>query len=151
MANNLQRFLRAQENSYQDALQELKNGKKTSHWMWYLLPQISGLGKSDIAKQYEIESEDEAFQYLQHEILSVRLLKLTSILVDEVNGKSAEEIFGFPDYLKFQSSLTLFNFIAEKYREQFSSPEFQVFKLALDKYYKGEKDCKTLEILNGQK
>jgi len=147
MSSNLHRFHTAQEKSYDDALQEMKNGKKTSHWMWYIFPQIKGLGKSDTARKYEIENLDEAVQYLQDQVLSERIIHLTEILVGEVSSKSAQEIFGFPDYLKFRSSLTLFDFAVSRNKEIFANEKFSIFAEALNKYYAGKRDERTLEIL----
>jgi len=145
MKTDLNRFLRAQENSYADALQEMKNGKKTSHWMWYIFPQIKGLGRSSMAREYEIQDLAEAKAYLDHEILGERLVKLTEILVNDVQGKSAEQIFGYPDFLKFHSCLTLFEYVAGS--ENFTDEKFNVFQQALEKYYGGKKDENTLKII----
>jgi uncharacterized protein (DUF1810 family) len=104
----LTRFKIAQEFSYEQSLAEIRDGKKTSHWMWYIFPQIAGLGKSEVAKKFEIADMQEAEVYLNDALLSQRLLEVTGILAYDIHGKTAEEIFGFPDYLKFHSSLTLF-------------------------------------------
>ncbi len=141
----MERFILAQENSYQNAFQELKNGKKTSHWMWFIFPQIKGLGKTDMARKFEIQDLEEATAFLGHPVLGERLIELTEILVNEVDGKTAEEIFGYPDFLKFQSSLTLFNFLT--HLEKFSAEKYRIFGKALDKYYEGRKDGKTLQLL----
>jgi len=145
MKTDLNRFLQAQENSYADALQEMKNGKKTSHWMWYVFPQIKGLGRSSMAREYEIQDLAEAKAYLQDQTLGERLLKLTGILVNDVQGKSAEQIFGYPDFLKFHSCLTLFEYVANT--ENFTDEKFNVFQQALEKYYGGKKDENTLKII----
>jgi uncharacterized protein (DUF1810 family) len=149
MKTDLNRFLQAQENSYADALQEMKNGKKTSHWMWYVFPQIKGLGKSSMAREYEIQDLAEAKAYLHDEILGERLLKLTGILVNDVQGKSAEQIFGYPDFLKFHSCLTLFDYVASTIN--FTDEKFNVFQQALEKYYGGKKDENTLKIIENFK
>jgi uncharacterized protein (DUF1810 family) len=149
MKTDLNRFLRAQENSYADALQEMKNGKKTSHWMWYVFPQIKGLGKSSMAREYKIQDLAEAKAYLQDQTLGERLLKLTGILVNDVQGKSAEQIFGYPDFLKFHSCLTLFEYVANT--ENFTDEKFNVFQQALEKYYGGKKDENTLKIIENFK
>ena len=149
MKTDLNRFLQAQENSYADALQEMKNGKKTSHWMWYVFPQIKGLGKSSMARRYEIQDLAEAKAYLQDQTLGERLLKLTGILVNDVQGKSAEQIFGYPDFLKFHSCLTLFEYVANT--ENFTDEKFNVFQQALEKYYGGKKDENTLKIIENFK
>ncbi|SFI61484.1 Uncharacterized protein, DUF1810 family [Kaistella treverensis] len=147
MENHLNRFVEAQKNSFEDALQELKNGKKTTHWMWYIFPQIKGLGKSAIAREFEIQDLAEAEEYLEHDVLGKRLLRLTKILVDDVHGKSAEQIFGYPDFLKFKSCLTLFNFMVEENPKKFSEGKYRIFSKALGKYYDGKKDENTLNIL----
>jgi len=145
MKTDVNRFVRAQENSYADALQEMKNGKKSSHWMWYIFPQIKGLGRSSMAREYEIQDLAEAKTYLHDEILGERLLKLIEILVNDIQGKSAEQIFGYPDFLKFHSCLTLFDFVASS--ENFSGEKFNVFQQALEKYYGGKKDENTIKII----
>ena len=145
MKTDLNRFLQAQENSYADALKEMKNGKKTSHWMWYVFPQIKGLGRSSMAREYEIQDLAEAKAYLHDEILGERLSALTGILVNDVQGKSAEQIFGYPDFLKFHSCLTLFEYVANT--ENFTDEKFNVFQQALEKYYGGKKDENTLKII----
>lgn len=106
-AHNLQRFLHAQERVYDTVLAELRSGRKTSHWIWFIFPQIAGLGHSAMAQKFAIGSLDEAKSYLQHPILGPRLRACTQLVLD-VNGRSAEEIFGYPDYLKFRSCMTLF-------------------------------------------
>ena len=148
MKHNLNRFLIAQQNSIHSALAEIKNGKKTSHWMWYIFPQIKGLGKSDIAIKFEIENRNEAIEYLKDPVLSERIVALTTILVEEIKGKSAEEIFGFPDYLKFQSSMTLFKSVVENNSVIFSAEKYKIFGKALDQFYKGELDLMTIELLS---
>ncbi|AZI67831.1 DUF1810 domain-containing protein [Kaistella daneshvariae] len=149
MKTDLNRFLQAQENTYADALQEMKNGKKTSHWMWYVFPQIKGLGKSSMARTYEIQDLAEAKAYLQDQTLGERLLKLTGILVNDVQGKSAEQIFCYPDFLKFHSCLTLFDYVANT--KNFTKEKFNVFQQALEKYYGGKKDENTLKIIENFK
>jgi uncharacterized protein (DUF1810 family) len=106
-AHNLQRFLHAQERVYDTVLAELRSGRKTSHWIWFIFPQIAGLGHSAMAQKFAIGSLDEAKSYLQHPILGPRLRACTQLVLD-VNGRSAEEIFGYPDHLKFRSCMTLF-------------------------------------------
>lgn len=145
---NLDRFISAQENTYHNAFQELQSGKKITHWMWFMFPQIKGLGKSDMAKKFELTDREEAKLYLEHKILSTRLLELTQILVKEGSGKTAEDIFGFPDVLKFQSCMTLFYSIVEQNKTLFKEEKYSVFKIALDVYYGGNLDLATLKILN---
>lgn len=147
MKYNLDRFKTAQDNCYTQVLEEMKNGKKVSHWMWYIFPQISGLGKSGTAKKYEIANIEEAEYYLMDESLSKRLLELTRILVYEVEGKTTEEIFGFPDYLKFQSSMTLFYSVVISNRQLEHNSDYMCFEDAIRKYYDGQLDKSTLEIL----
>jgi uncharacterized protein (DUF1810 family) len=144
---NLDRFKAAQDNCYTQVLEEMKNGKKVSHWMWFIFPQISGLGKSGTAKKYEIANMEEAEYYLMDELLSKRLLELTRILAYEVEGKTTEEIFGFPDYLKFQSSMTLFYSVVISNGQLEHNSDYMCFEDAIKKYYDGQLDKSTLEIL----
>lgn len=118
-------------------LAELRAGRKTSHWMWFVFPQIQGLGHSPTAQRFAIASRDEAAAYLQHPVLGPRLRECTR-LVNEIQRRSIEEIFGYPDYLKFRSSMTLFAHAAA---------DNQVFVAALDKYFGGEYDPLTLDRL----
>jgi uncharacterized protein (DUF1810 family) len=104
---NLNHFLDAQERVYDTVLNELRAGRKSSHWIWFIFPQIAGLGHSEMAQQFTIGSLDEAKAYLQHPVLGHRLRECTQLVLD-VNGRSAEEIFGYPDHLKFRSCMTLF-------------------------------------------
>jgi uncharacterized protein (DUF1810 family) len=147
MNYDLNRFKIAQDNCYPQVLSEIKNGKKTSHWMWYIFPQISGLGKSGTAKKYEIENIEEAEHYLMDALLSKRLIELTSILAYEIEGKTAEEIFGFPDYLKFHSSMTLFYSVITTSNELESNSDYSCFEDAIRKYYNGTLCKLTLDIL----
>mgnify|MGYP001390796071 CR=1 FL=1 len=137
---DLERFVFQQEDSYQFALSEIKAGKKSSHWMWFIFPQIDGLGYSSMARRYSIKSLDEAKAYLEHPILGPRLKECAEALM-EIEGKTAEEIFGFPDVLKLKSSMTLF----EK-----AVGENSVFSSVLEKYFNGTRDSLTLDILNRQ-
>ena len=147
MIDKLDRFITAQVTSYQEALKELKNGKKTSHWMWYTFPHIKGLGKTEIARRFEISDIDEACDYLQHEILGKRLLQLTEVLVTDTTGKTAEEIFGYPDFVKLHSCLTLFDVVVKKNVQIFSDTRYELFEKALIKYYDGKSDRLTLNNL----
>ncbi|MDQ6757435.1 MAG: DUF1810 domain-containing protein, partial [Bacteroidota bacterium] len=106
----LPKFLSAQQPLYSQVLQELLNGKKTTHWMWFIFPQIEGLGHSLTAKYYSIKNIAEAKEYIAHPVLGKRLLECASIL-SNINGKSADEIFGYPDNMKLRSCITLFNFV----------------------------------------
>jgi uncharacterized protein (DUF1810 family) len=134
---DLSRFLSAQEGVYERALAELKDGQKRTHWMWFIFPQIDGLGYSPTAKGYSIKSMEEARQYLNHPVLGKRLLECTEAVV-ALKGGSVSEIFGYPDDLKFKSSMTLF--------ENIAGPG-SVFSSALDRYCHGERDAMTLRLL----
>ena len=136
---NLQRFLDAQEKDYPIALSEIKNGKKKSHWMWYIFPQIQGLGFSETSKFYAIENIGEAMGFLNHPVLGKKLIEICSELLN-LGTNDAYKIFGSPDDIKLHSSMTLFS----------SLPNTNsVFQKVLDKYFNGEKDEKTLQIING--
>jgi uncharacterized protein (DUF1810 family) len=139
-AYNLQRFLDAQERVYDTVLDELRAGRKSSHWIWSIFPQITGLGHSEMAQQFAIGSLDEAKAYLQHPILGPRLRACTQLVLD-VNGRSAEEIFGYPDHLKFRSCMTLF--LA-------TDTDNTIFNDALLKYFDGKPDTLTLDLLAQQ-
>jgi len=147
MKYDLNRFKTAQENCYAQVLHEIKNGKKVSHWMWYIFPQISGLGKSETAKKYEIANIEEAEAYLMDEMLSKRLLELTKIIAYEIDERSAEEIFGFPDFLKFHASMTLFYSVVITKKDFENNKDYFCFEDAIRKYYDGKLDKVTLEIL----
>ena len=144
---DLSRFINAQNNCYSQILKEIRNGKKESHWMWFMYPQIAGLGRSRTAKKYEISNIEEAENYLMDDLLSKRLVELTRILTYEVEGKTAEEIFGFPDYLKFHSSMTLFYSVIISNNQFNKKSDFFCFEDAIKKYYNGKLDNLTLEIL----
>jgi uncharacterized protein (DUF1810 family) len=133
---SLERFAEAQAGVYDRALAELKAGRKRSHWMWFVFPQIAGLGHSAMAQMYAIRSLQEARDYLVHPVLGRRLRACCAAVMD-VDGKNAHEIFGSPDDLKFRSSLTLFNL---------ASPN-DTFREALDKYFDGQEDALTLQQL----
>lgn len=128
MSQSLQRFRDAQEEAYDRALGELKTGRKTSHWIWYIFPQIRGLGRSTVAQYYEIQDREEALAYWEDPILSGRLKELCHVLLG-LEG-SAEEIMGFPDNLKLRSCMTLFWLISGE----------QIFMDVLDKFYGGKMD-----------
>ena len=133
---DLNRFISAQEGVYDRALDELRGGLKRSHWMWYIFPQIEGLGSSPTTRLYSIKSLEEARQYLAHPVLGARLV-LCAEAVLAVQGQSASDIFGHPDDWKLQSSMTLFKLV--------SGPG-SVFERVLDKYYQGKQDSRTLQI-----
>jgi uncharacterized protein (DUF1810 family) len=134
---DLNRFLKAQENDYASALAEIRNGQKTSHWMWYIFPQFDGLAVSSTSKHYAIKSVPEAKAYLAHPILGPRLLECAEAVL-QLEGRSATEIFGSPDDLKLRSSATLFACV---------SPPGSAFDRLLGKYYGGVRDRKTLQLL----
>jgi uncharacterized protein (DUF1810 family) len=127
--------------------QKLKMAKRQVIGCGIFFPQISGLGKSGTAKKYEIENIEEAEHYLMDALLSKRLIELTSILAYEIEGKTAEEIFGFPDYLKFHSSMTLFYSVISTNKELESNNDYSCFEDAIRKYYNGTLDKLTLDIL----
>jgi uncharacterized protein (DUF1810 family) len=133
---DLNRFLEAQDHSYAQALGEIRNGRKTGHWMWYIFPQIAGLGYSETAQFYAIKNMEEAKAYLRHPVLGSRLVEISRALLG-IRGKTANQIMGSPDDLKLRSSMTLFNLAEERER---------VFQDVLDQFYNGVQDLKTLEI-----
>ena len=135
---NLERFKKAQEYSYQYALEEIRNGRKESHWMWYIFPQMRGLGQTELAYCYGISCLEEAKAYLNDEILGSRLVEISEALL-ELEDKNAERIFGWPDVLKLRSSMTLFS--------KASGTIDSVFQKVLDAYYGGNEDEKTIEML----
>jgi uncharacterized protein (DUF1810 family) len=147
MKYDLNRFRIAQESCYSQVLQEINNGKKVSHWIWFIFPQIAGLGKSEIAKRFEIANIEEAEFYLQDELLSKRLVELTRILAYEIKGKTVQEIFGFPDHLKFHSSMTLFYFSVKSSKHFVDNVDFSCIEDVIGKYFDGNLDNFTLEIL----
>lgn len=134
---DLARFTTAQEAVYDRALAEIRSGDKRSHWMWFIFPQIDGLGFSSTAKHYAIKSPEEARRYLDHPVLGPRLLECAEAVL-AVEGRSASEIFGSPDDLKLKSCMTLFESVAR---------QDSVFSRVLDKYYQGKRDTRTQEIL----
>ena len=135
--HNLSRFMQAQAGDYEQALSEIRSGRKRSHWMWYIFPQFDGLGFSSKSKRYSIKSIAEAKAYLAHPVLGPRLRECTEAVLG-VEGRSAFEIFGSPDDVKLKSCATLFAFV---------SPEGSVFERLLGKYYRGERGGKTLRLL----
>ncbi len=138
--SDLKRFLEAQEDDYTYALQEVKNGCKESHWMWYIFPQIIGFGFSYMAEHYAIQNLQEAREYLKHPVLGKRLREISKALLD-LTTNDAEAVFGYVDALKLRSSMTLFSF-ADK--------DDLIFQEVLDKFYGGERDQKTIDILAQQ-
>ena len=135
---NLNRFIQAQAGIYETVISELKNGCKRSHWMWFIFPQVTGLGNSPMSIQYSIKSLQEAEEYLNHPILGSRLKECSSIVLN-TDDHSAIQIFGSIDELKFRSSMTLFNIA--RHNEN-------IFELVLEKYFKRLQDKKTLKLLS---
>ncbi len=133
---DLDRFVEAQAPVLAQVQQELGQGRKRSHWMWFVFPQLSGLGHSATARRYAIASSHEARAYLAHPLLGPRLIACSE-LVNRIEGRSAEQIFGQPDHLKFRSSMTLFAAVAPG----------AVFREALDRYFDGVPDPATAEML----
>lgn len=136
-AHDLRRFVGAQEPVYADVTAELRAGRKRSHWMWFIFPQISGLGRSGTARFYAISSLEEARAYLDHSVLGPRLRQCTELALAIV-GRSAHDVFGSPDDLKFRSSMTLFAEVGT---------DGEPFGPALEKFFGGEPDPLTLDIL----
>jgi uncharacterized protein (DUF1810 family) len=135
---DLARFLDAQARDYERALADIRGGRKRSHWMWFVFPQIAGLGSSPTAAHYAIRSAAEARAFLAHPVLGARLREISGALLD-LDGPTAHEIFGSPDDLKLRSCATLFAYVSDK---------GSVFHRILDRYFGGEPDPRTLGILN---
>jgi uncharacterized protein (DUF1810 family) len=135
---DLARFVEAQRPVYAAVVAELSRGRKQSHWMWFVFPQVAGLGFSAMAQRYAIDSREEAAAYLAHPELGPRLLECTRLVL-AVHGKTIHDIFGSPDDMKFRSSMTLFGAVSGE----------DVFDEALAKYFAGAKDAATLDILAG--
>jgi len=148
---HLERFVEAQSGIYSAAMSELRSGKKYHHWMWFIFPQIAGLGFSSMTSFYAVKSLDEAKAYLSHPLLGYRLEECTDALL-ALDGFSASEIFGYPDDLKFCSSMTLFDVVAtddSMLKDTLTLNNTQVFKDALTKYCGGRRDEKTLALIQG--
>ena len=138
-AYDLARFVIAQDSggTYEAALAELRRGRKTSHWMWFIFPQVAGLGMSEMSQQYAVSSLDEARAYLRHPVLGPRLLECTRA-VDELRDRSAEQVFGGIDAIKLRSSMTLFHR---------ANPDEPAFSAVLDRYFAGKLDPATESLL----
>ena len=134
----LNRFIEAQERDYPQAVSEIRRGQKRTHWMWYIFPQFDGLGFSATSRHYSIKSVAEATAYLNHPVLGPRLLECVAAALS-VDNRSAYEVFGSPDDMKLRSCATLFAYV---------SPAGSVFERLLEKYFQGERDSKTLTLLN---
>ena len=135
---DLNRFVQAQKQDYATALDEITQGQKYSHWMWYIFPQIEGLGRSHIAQKYAIRNTDEAKAYLADLVLGARLVECCEVLLDLDSSYTASEIFGFPDDLKLKSSMTLFAKVSAK---------DSVFHKVIEHNFDGEFDSKTVDIM----
>ena len=135
--DNLDRFLKAQEEYYETALNEIRNGRKQSHWIWFIFPQATGLGMSATSQYYGIEDMTEAKEYLANTVLRNRLLEITGELL-KLPDNDAEKVMGYVDALKLKSSMTLFHR---------ADPSCKLFSAVLKKYYNGEEDWKTLSLL----
>ncbi len=142
MEPDLNRFVDAQASDYAQALTEIKNGRKRSHWMWYIFPQLNGLGFSEMARFYGIRDIQEAAAYLAHPLLGPRLIAISQALVD-LKTQSASQVMGSPDDLKLRSSMTLFSQV----NTNDSIQGGQVFQEVLDKFFEGESDPKTVSML----
>ncbi len=137
---SIERFIKAHESGYEIALKELKNGKKETHWMFYMFPQMHGLGQSSMAMMYAMKSLEEAKDYMENDYLKHHMMTLCETLL-ELECNDPKAIFDFPDDLKLRSSMTLF---------KKANPDYDIFQKVLDKYYGGEEDQKTLDILAKQ-
>lgn len=135
---DLQRFVDAQDPVWDAVTKELRAGRKQTHWMWFVFPQLAGLGRSATAQHFGIADRTEAQLYLSHEVLGPRLKKAAT-LVSRIDGRSVEQIFGFPDDLKLQSCMTLFAEVGEG---------TDVFEAVLQKFFDGESDVRTLDFLD---
>ena len=133
---DLHRFISEQDKVYDRVLEELRNGRKRSHWMWYIFPQLDGLAQSTTSKYYAIKSREEAIAYLNHPVLGARLIECADTIL-AIEEKTVSEIFGYPDDRKLKSSMTLFSDVATD----------SLFIRVLDKYFQGERDDRTLQLL----
>ncbi len=134
---HLSRFLDAQERTYDQALKEIKQGSKTSHWMWFIFPQVEGLGLSETSRYYAIKNKREAEQYLQHPLLGSRLIEICNALL-ALQTNDPVKVFGSIDAIKLKSSMTLFSHAA---------PTTEVCRQVLEKFFNGETDQKTIQLL----
>ena len=137
---NLQRFIDAQRSDFAIALSEIKGGRKQSHWMWYIFPQVLGLGYTSTSILYAIKDLDEATAYLNHEVLGKRLIEISNALL-ALETNDAHKIFGSPDDMKLRSSMTLFTLVPGA---------DEVFQKVLDKFFDGKKDDRTLQLLEAK-
>lgn len=137
MQQTLERFLKAQEQDYDRALAEIRDGRKRSHWIWYMFPQMKGLGRSNVSEYYGIRNLDEAIAYMNHPVLGARLIEISEALL-ELESSDPAEVMGWPDDMKLKSSMTLFSLAA---------PEELVFGKVLNKFFYGERDENTMRML----
>jgi uncharacterized protein (DUF1810 family) len=140
MEKGLERFVTAQQNYYKTALHEIQNGQKQSHWMWFIFPQIAGLGYSETAQYYAIQDLEEAKDFLNDDTLGKNLIEISEALL-HVKSDDATEVMGWPDDMKLKSSMTLF---------ALAKPECDVFQKVLDKFFSGKRDQRTIEMLEKQ-
>lgn len=136
----MERFIRMQEQYFATALEEIKRGRKRSHWIWYIFPQMTGLGLSENSRYYGVKNLQEAQEFLDHPMLGNNLINISNELL-QLKKNNATDIFGYPDDMKLQSSMTLFSLVSN------ANP---VFQHVLDKYFDGEKDQRTIELLKEQ-
>lgn len=137
---NLDKYIKAQEESYDGALREIRNGKKLGHWIWYIFPQLKGLGFSNMSYYYGLEGIEETREYLDNEYLRNHLLEITKALLD-LETNNPMDVLGFPDNLKVNSCMTLFYYV---------DPSITLFKDVIDKFYEGKMDENTINILNSK-
>ena len=137
MTYDLTRFVKAQKEDYRQALAEIRAGRKRSHWIWYIFPQVKGLGKSPKAEYYGIDGLGEARAYMANDLLREHLLEISSALL-EIDSDDPTQVMGYPDDLKLRSSMTLFSL---------ATPEYDVFQRVLDKFFSGKKDYRTISLL----
>ncbi|MBE9461543.1 DUF1810 domain-containing protein [Dyadobacter subterraneus] len=137
LEDDMDKFVSAQNRDYNQALAEIKNGRKQGHWIWYIFPQISGLGMSTTSAFYGIKNIGQASRYLEHPVLGKRLIEISNAIL-EIKGKTANQILGSPDDLKLRSSMTLFNLVKN------TDP---VFQAVLDKYFNGIPDQRTIDLV----
>lgn len=143
MKYDLKRFIIAQDMDYEKALQEIKNGQKETHWMWYIFPQISGLGLSYMTKIYELENLDEAIFYFENDLLRNRLIEISTALLEH-KDKNIEEFMEFPDHLKLCSCMTLFEIVVTKLNQL---EKYDIFTKVLECFYNGKRDINTINLL----
>ena len=143
---SLNRFIEAQQRDYETALQEVKQGKKINHWMWYIFPQIHSLGESYYAKYYALKSIEETIEYLNNDYLYNNIILICEALL-EINHSDVEKIFSDIDAIKLRSSMTIFNYVTEYYPNQINKTNHIVFQQVLNKFFCGQEDELTLEII----